>query len=125
MTPLDQIQILPENQALTAYTHCVPRSAAESLAADIDEIEAQGFKVITARSCRCAVPQSYRSAYKMNAPYYVFDGKGRQIALVNGALRKRPKGSTIPARFVVAGGIAPDGFRCFERGENYVVVRKK
>jgi hypothetical protein len=125
MTTLDQIQILPENESLTGYTHCVSRSAAESLAADIAEIEAQGFKVITARSYRCAVPQSYRSAYKMHAPYYVFDGKWREIVLVDGALENRPKGATIPARFVVAGQTVPDGFRCFERGENYVVVRKK
>jgi hypothetical protein len=119
-----EISITEESTNLVKYTHCQTRYAAQTLMASILEIENQGMTVIGASSTRSAVPLSYRSAYKMAAPYYIFNTNTRSIVLVNGQLENRPKGLTIPAHFVVSGSSVPMGFRCFKRGEDYIVIRK-
>jgi hypothetical protein len=119
-----EISITQESPDLVKYTHCQTRYAAQILMATILEIESQGMTVEGASSTRSAVPLSYRSAYKMAAPYYIFNTNTRAIVLVNGQLENRPKGLTIPAHFVVSGSVVPTGFRCFKRGEDYIVIRK-
>ena len=120
-----QIEILAESPSLVKYTHCQARHAAESLAELIRKIESQGFNVLGATSCRSAVPTCYRSAYKMSAPFYIFDAATCSIRLVNGQLETRPRGATIPAHFEVAGSVVPDGFRCFKRNADSIVIRHK
>jgi hypothetical protein len=116
-----QIKITTDAK-LSAYTHAVGEHAAEELARFIGLIEEQGMRVLSARSWRTSVPSSYRSAYKMCAPYYAYDGE--TIAMVDGTLENRPKGASIPAVLVVEGETVPEGFRCFRRLEGRVEVRR-
>ena len=119
-----QIKIAAEPTDLVKYTHCQSRSAANHLAAAIEELESQGFAVLDAVSSRSAVPNTYKSAYKMSAPFYRFRAETRTIELVNGRLENRPRGSTIPAKFEIAGDKTPKGFRCFNRLESSIIIRR-
>lgn len=124
MKTLTRITINPEPATLARYTHARTRHSAERLATHIADLEAAGFVVLSARSAKSTVPNSYGpSAYKMHAPYYWFNSETRTIDLVDGKLETRPKGAAIPARFMVAGDKVPAGFRCVARhGESVELV---
>lgn len=110
---------------LARYTHAASESTAEHLAAEIGHLEAQGFQVLAATAARASVPLSYRSAWKMTAPFYRFTPESREITLVSGTLPNRPKGATIPAVFLIAGSTVPPGFRCFRRTPDNLEIRRK
>lgn len=118
------ISIETESSSLTKYTHCARPSAAAQLASQIEELEDAGFIVEAATSGRSAVPNSYRGAYKMRAPFYIYSPEKRTITLVDGQLENRPKGASIPSHFCISGDVVPTGYRCFKRGENCLVIRK-
>ena len=110
---------------LAKYTHSAPASSAEYLAEAIADLENAGFTVIYARGQKPSVPTCYRSAYKMHAPVYVFRPAARIIEMIDSKLETRSRGATIPAVFEVEGSIVPPGFRCFERGETFLIIRAK
>ena len=115
-----KITIAPAAAALTKYTHAAPESAAKDLADRVAELEAQGCKVISATSVRSSVPNTYRSAYKMCAPFYVYFGASRQITLVSGKLENRPRGAAIPAHIFIQGSTTPVGYRALSKSNNIV-----
>lgn len=115
-----KITIAPAAAALTKYTHAAPESAAKDLADRVAELEAQGCKVISATSSRSSVPSSYKSAYKMSAPFYVYSGASRQITLVSGKLENRPRGAAIPAHIFIQGSTTPSGYRALSKSNNIV-----
>lgn len=118
------ISIATESAALTKYFHCASRADAEHLASEITALEESGFTVEAATSGRASVPNSYRGAYKIHAPYYVYSPLTREITLVNGKLENRTKGASIPANFCISGDTVPQGFRCFKRGEGLMLIRR-
>ena len=115
-----KITIAPADNALTKYTHCALPSAAKDLADRIDKLEAQGYKVTGGISTRCSVPNSYKGAYKMYAPFYRYCGKTRQISLVPGKLENRPRGGAIPAHLIVEGTETPAGYRALSKANNII-----
>ena len=124
MKTTEQIEITPAPADLLKYTHAtLDRHTAESLAASIADLEAQGFRVLYATGARSAVPTSYRSAYKMRAPHWYFDGE--KVRATDAKLENRPHGCAIPANFTVMGDMVPDGFRCFKREADAVVIRHR
>jgi len=110
---------------LLKYTHACVESDARALLSDIRELEASGATVVSASSRRSAVPNAYRSASKMNAPYYQFDGE--TIQLTPARLQNRPRGHDIKPVFCVEGlTAAPEGFRVFARPpEGRLELRRK
>ena len=120
----NQIQITPKPAELLAYTHAsLDDSTAQSLAYKIIELEDGGFTVLNATGARSSVPAAYRSAYKMSAPHWYFDG--REIYAVNAKLENRPRGATIPDVFEIMGQVVHDGYRCFKRNEDTIIIRRK
>ena len=113
-----EIKQAPAN--LTKYTHSVSESAAKNLATRIAELEAAGYVVKSGISTRASVPNSYRSAYKMTAPFWVFNAETRQITMVSGKLENRPKGATIPAHIIINGNDTPTGYRALSKANNLV-----
>ena len=113
-----EIKQAPAN--LTKYTHSVSESAAKNLATRIEELEAAGYVVKSGISTRASVPNSYRSAYKMTAPFWVFNAETRQITMVSGKLENRPKGATIPAHIIINGNDTPTGYRALSKANNLV-----
>jgi len=124
MKTLNRIEIAPASPGLTKYTHCSTRHAAENLRDEIESLEAAGFTVTEAIASRGTVPTSYRSAYKMIAPCYVFYPETREIALITTQLENRPRGHAIPARFEITGDVVPPGFRCFRRNPDSLEIRR-
>lgn len=119
-----QIQITPAPAELLAYTHAsLDDSTAQSLADEITELEQSGFTVLNATAARSSVPAAYRSAYKMSAPHWEY--YGGEIWAVNAKLENRPHGATIPAVFEIMGQVVPDGYRCFKRNEETIIIRRK
>jgi hypothetical protein len=119
-----QIKITPAHAELLAYTHAsLDDSTAQSLARQITELQDGGFVVVDATGARSSVPASYRSAYKMSAPHWYF--YGGTIRAVNAKLENRPKGASIPAVFEIRGNVVPDGYRCFKRLEDSIIIRRK
>lgn len=125
----NQIQITPAPAELLAYTHAsLDDATAESLAEEITELNESGFTVLNATGARSSVPASYRSAYKMSAPHWQYSGgyyPGGTIRAVNAKLENRPRGATIPAVFEIMGQVVPDGYRCFKRSEDTIIIRRK
>ena len=129
MTPTDtktnrkpkmKIEIKQAPANLTKYTHSVSESAAKNLATRIKELEVAGYVVKSAVSIRSSVPNSYRSAYKMTAPFWVFNRETRQIEMVSGKLENRPNGSTIPAHIIIEGKVTPTGYRALSKANGLV-----
>jgi len=108
---------------LATYTHAATESDATALRTRIEDLEAAGRTVLAARSARHSVPHCYRSAYKINAPFYIFDPAARSITLVSGKLENRSHGKTIPCHLEISGSAVPAGYRCFQRGESSILVR--
>ena len=120
----NQIQIIPAPAELLAYAHAsLDDATAQSLARKITKLNESGFTVVNATAARSSVPAAYRSAYKMSAPHWVYDGC--DILATNAKLENRPRGATIPAVFEIAGQSVPDGYRCFKRMEETIVIRCK
>ena len=120
----NEIQIIEAPASLTKFTHAsLSGWEANSLAKSISDLTEAGFTVIQANASRSSVPTSYRSAYKMSAPFWIYDGS--VIRAVNAKLENRPRGAAIPANFIVEGSVVPDGFRCFARNSDSVVIRFK
>jgi type II secretory pathway component PulK len=113
-----EIKQAPSN--LTKYTHSVSESAAKNLATRIADLEAAGYVVKSGVSTRSSVPNSYRSAYKMTAPFWVFNSETRQITMVSGKLENRPNGATIPAHIIINGNDTPTGYRALSKSNNLV-----
>lgn len=121
-----QIAITPAPANLTKYTHAnLSTYEADSLAAAIMEIEETGAIVLQANGTRCAVPTSYRSAYKCRAPHWIYDGT--TIRAVDSTLENRPRGRSIPQHFIITGDTVPPGFRCFkhDRDAGRFLIRRK
>ena len=118
------IQIIPAPAELLAYTHSsLDDSTAQSLADEITELNESGFTVVNATAARSSVPASYRSAYKMSAPHWYYNGF--DIFAEHAKLENRPHGATIPAVFEIMGQVVPDGYRCFKRNEDTIIIRRK
>jgi len=115
-----KIKIAPAATALTKYTHAAPPSAAKDLADRITELEAQGYAIISAISARSAVPNSYKGAYKMYAPFHRFCAATREIKLVLGRLENRPRGAAIPAHIIIQGTETPAGYRALSKANNII-----
>jgi len=115
-----KITIAPAAAALTKYTHAAPESAAKDLADRITELESEGYKVTSAISARSSVPNTYKSAYKMFAPFYLYCGTSRQITLVSGKLETRSRGAAIPAHIIIDGSTTPAGYRALSKRNNIV-----
>ena len=113
-----EIKQAPAN--LTKYTHSSPESAAKNLALRITELESAGYTVKSGTSTRNAVPNSYRSAYKMTAPFWVFNSETRQITMVTGKLENRPDGGAIPAHIIIEGKVTPTGYRALSKANGMV-----
>ena len=113
-----EIKQAPAN--LTKYTHSVSESAAANLADRIEELEVAGYVVKSAVSIRSSVPNSYRSAFKMNAPFWSYNSETRQIEMVSGKLENRPNGSTIPAHIIIEGKVTPTGYRALSKANGLV-----
>ena len=113
-----EIKQAPAN--LTKYTHSSPESAAKNLALRITELESAGYTVKSGTSTRNAVPNSYRSAYKMIAPFWGYNCETRQITMVTGKLENRPNGGTIPAHIIIEGNVTPTGYRALSKSNNLV-----
>jgi hypothetical protein len=111
--------------SLVKYTHCSTLHAATNLRDDIVALESARYAVMSATGSRSAVPNKYKSAYKIHAPFYIFRGGDREIELIDGKLQNRSNGSTIPAHFEIAGSEVPEGFRCFRRNEETIEIRRK
>jgi hypothetical protein len=119
-----QIKITPAPAELLAYTHAsLDDSTAQSLADEITGLNESGFTVLNASASRSTVPACYRSAYKMSAPHWYFDGC--DIIAVNAKLENRTRGASISEVFEIAGQVIPEGFRCFKRTEETIVIRRK
>jgi|3_EtaG_2_1085321.scaffolds.fasta_scaffold03028_5 hypothetical protein len=100
---------------LSEYTHAVGTGARVQLKKAIKKLEAAGFTVISAKSYRSSVPNSYRQAYRVFAPYYILAPNGR-LKMVQGRLENRSGGAGIPGHIVVKGtredrGRVPEGMR--------------
>ena len=117
---MQSIKILPAPATLTKYTHAVDCDAAQKLVAHIEHLENSGFTVTHAVSTRNTVPTSYRSAYKLTAPCYVFDPDTRTITLTPIRLETRPHGRPIPPHIHVEGIITPHGYRALKKTENSI-----
>jgi len=117
------IRIEPAPESLAQYLHAsLSSQAAKSLAAEIETLQGQGIRVISANGARRTVPKSYRSAYKMHAPHWIFVNGA--IIAVDAKLENRSGGVAIPANFTVAGSVpTPEGFRCSSRDEESTVFR--
>jgi hypothetical protein len=119
-----QIQITPAPSELLRYAHSsLDDSTAQSLAQQITDLEQSGFTVVDAVGARSSVPASYRSAYKMSAPHWYY--YGGTIRAINAKLENRPKGASIPAVFEIRGSVVPEGYRCFKRNEETIIIRRK
>lgn len=68
---------------LSEYTHAVGTGARIQLKKAIKMLEAVGFTVVIAKSYRISVPNTYRNAYKVFAPYYILAPNGR-LKMVRG-----------------------------------------
>lgn len=123
MQTITEITIEPESPGLTGYTHCASRYSAELLAKAIMDLERAGFTVLNACGMRASVPNVYKSAYKMHAPFYKYHAGSRTIELVDGKLENRAIGAAIPAVYEISGQRVPEGYRCFARLEASVIVR--
>ena len=120
----NQIQIIPAPAELLAYTHAsLDHSTAQSLADEITHLKESGYTVLNASASRSTVPACYRSAYKMSAPHWYFDGC--DIIAVNAKLENRTRGASISEVFEIAGQVIPEGFRCFKRLEDSIIIRRK
>jgi len=108
---------------LASYTHASTESAATALRTRIEDLEAAGRTVLAASSARHSVPHCYRSAYKIHAPFYIYDPAAHSITLVSGKLENRSHGKTIPCHLEISGSAVPAGYRCFQRGEARILVR--
>jgi len=119
------IEIETAPAELTKYTHAsLSPETAQSLAADIAELTAAGFPVLYASGERGTVPTSYRSAYRMHAPHWRYDG--RTIHATSAKLETRPRGASIPANFTVQGDAAPAGWRIGKRHDDgTLTIRRK
>ena len=115
-----KIKIAPSSADLTKYTHAAPESAAKDLADRITRLESQGYTVTSATSARSSVPNSYKGAYKMFAPFFLYCGTTRQINLVSGKLETRPRGAAIPAHIIIQGSTTPAGYRALSKSNNIV-----
>jgi hypothetical protein len=119
-----EIQIIEAPASLKKFTHAsLSDWEANNLAQSIANLTEAGFTVLAANATRSSVPTSYRSAYKMSAPFWIYDGSS--IYAVNAKLENRPRGAAIPANFIVAGNVVPAGFRCFARNSDSIVIRSK
>lgn len=121
---LIEIQIEPAPADLLKYIHhTLTECAAESLRRGVEELTAAGLRVHSASGFRNSVPNSYRSAYKLRAPFWVYkDGK---IEATSSRLENRPRGASIPECFVITGEVeTPAGFRCFRRGNGTTILRR-
>jgi len=120
-TKSNQMNIeIKQTSSLTKYTHSSPESAAKNLALRITELESAGYTVKSGTSTRNAVPNSYRSAYKMIAPFWGYNCETRQITMVTGKLENRPNGGTIPAHIIIEGNVTPTGYRALSKSNNLV-----
>ncbi len=117
---MQAIQIIPAPAALAKLTHAAPESAAQDLAERIAELEREGHTVTHAVSSRQSVPTCYRSAYKLNAPAWVYDADARTIALTPAKLENRPHGRTIPPHILISGTTTPAGYRALKKAENEI-----
>ncbi len=115
-----KITITPAASALTKYTHAAPESAAKDLSERISKLESEGYIVSSAISARSSVPNSYKSAYKMFAPFFLYCGTSRQINLVSGKLENRPRGAAIPPHIFIQGSTTPAGYRALSKSNNIV-----
>ena len=115
-----KIEIIAAPATLTKYTHSAPESTAKELAESIAKIEAAGYTVLSATGRRHSVPNAYRSAYKIVAPYYVYCSASREIKMVSGRLQNRPRGSVIPAHIIIQGNATPAGYRALSKRNNLV-----
>jgi hypothetical protein len=115
-----KITIAPAATALTKYTHAVPPIAAKDLAERIAKLESEGHVVVSATSSRSSVPNNYKGAYKMFAPFYAYCNTTRQINLVSGKLENRPRGAAIPAHIIIQGSKTPAGYRALSKSDNLV-----
>jgi hypothetical protein len=59
----------------------------------------------------------------MSAPHWYFDGC--DIIAVNAKLENRTRGASISEVFEIAGQVIPEGFRCFKRLEDSIIIRRK
>ena len=115
-----KIKIEPAPAALSKYTHSAPDSTAKELAESIAKLEAAGYTVLSATGERHSVPNTYRSAYKMLAPYYSYCGTSREIKMVSAKLENRPRGAAIPAHIIIQGNATPVGYRALSKNNNLV-----
>jgi hypothetical protein len=117
---MKSIQITSAPAALAKLTHAAPESAAQDLAERIAELEATGHTVTHATSARLSVPTCYRSAYKLNAPAWVYNADSRTIALTPAKLENRSRGATIPPHILISGSTTPAGYRALRKAENEI-----
>ena len=120
-----KIKIQKAPQSLTKYTHSsLSLNRADSLVDKIKTLEKKGINVFAANGSRSTVPICYRGAYKMNAPFWVYE-KG-EIKASNAKLENRTRGSEISADFIILGSVsAPSGFRCSKRTNEFTILRSK
>lgn len=111
----------PEQLKLTHHT--LEDRFRDELCEGISELQSAGAEVIHAAGPRAAVPNSYRSAYKINAPYWEYSGG--VIKPCNGKLENRPRGQQIPARYLVRAEATPAGFRCFQRNDDGTMLVRR
>lgn len=119
-----QIKIEPAPADLLTYTHAtLEDTTANSLRSSIEKLQEQGVEVLEACGPRSAVPNSYgRSAHRMKAPAWKFDGKHIYAEVFK--LETRPRGATIPAWFkVTTPETLPEGFRCFKKSGETSLLR--
>lgn len=101
----------PTSAQLKRTHHTLDTRYLDDLREGIEALHAAGVEVIEATGIRAAVPNSYRSAYKLVAPFWHYSGG--DFTPVDGKLENRPRGVFIPARFTIRANEAPEGFRCF------------
>jgi len=121
MTTAAAISIV-NNPILEKYSHAAPIASAEKLAARIEKLESAGFTVLGATGFRRSVPNCYRGAWKIRAPYNVFRAETRTIEMVDAQLETRSNGKLIPSRYEIAGQTVPSGYRCILRKENSIEI---
>lgn len=118
-----KIKIKNAPESFTKHTHAsLSAESAKGLSKQIKTLEKQGIFVISATGAPGTVPTSYRSAYKMNAPYWTY--VNGEITAIDAKLENRSRGASIPSSFTVAGSVpTPEGFRCSSRNEEFTVLR--
>jgi len=119
-----KIKIKNAPESLTKYTHAsLSDQSAKRLSEQVKGLSKLGIFVISANGSRNTVPTSYRSAYKMNAPYWFY--VNGEIKAIDAKLKNRIRGASIPANFTVAGSVpTPEGFKCTSRNEEFTVLRE-